>query len=99
MGRDAHSLMLSIQHFPLPTTASPTLHFALKNGFEEAVVACGMPTPSKFPSLDSCQKKFLWTHKGAALAPHLVVGLLLQVGDTIALGLESTGFRLTLCCR
>ena len=35
--------------FPLLTTASSTL-----NG--EAVVACDMPEPCKFPSLDSCQK-------------------------------------------
>ena len=59
--------------FPLPTTASPTLHGALKDGFGEAVVACDMPGPCKFPSLGSCQK--MWT-----LAPHLVVGLVLQVG-------------------
>ena len=50
--------------FPLPTTASPTLKGALKDGFGEAVVACDMPEPCKFPSLDSCQKTFLWTHKG-----------------------------------
>ena len=29
--------------FPLPTTASPTLHSSLKDGFGEALVACGMP--------------------------------------------------------
>ena len=28
-----------------------------------AVMACDMPEPCKFPSLDSCQKTFLWTHK------------------------------------
>ena len=28
---------------PLPTTASPTLHSSLKDGFGEALVACGMP--------------------------------------------------------
>ena len=79
--------------------ASPTLQGAMKNGFGEAVLACDMPEPCKFSSLDSCQERSLWTHKEVDLAPHLVVGLLLQVGDTIALGLESTGFRLTLCCR
>ena len=41
-----------------------------------------MPAPGKFPSLDSCQKRFLWTHKEVDLAPHPVVGLVLQVGDT-----------------
>ena len=50
--------------FPLPTTASPTLQGALKDGFGEAVMACYMPEPCKFPSLDSCQKRFMWTYKG-----------------------------------
>ena len=45
-------------------------------------MACGMPEPCKFPSLDSYQKRFLWTHKGADLSPHPVVGLVLQEGDT-----------------
>ena len=33
---------------------------------------CG---PCEFPSLDSCQKRFLWTHKEVDLAPYPVVGL------------------------
>ena len=41
-----------------------------------------MPETGKFPSLDSCQEKLLWTHKEVDLAPHPVVGLVLQVGDT-----------------
>ena len=45
-------------------------------------MACDMPEPCKFPSLDSSLKRFLWTHKEAYLAPHPVVGLVLQVGDT-----------------
>ena len=61
MGRDVHSLMMSIQHFLLPSTASPILLGALKDGLGEAVVACDTPAPSKFPFLDSCQKRFLWT--------------------------------------
>ena len=68
--------------FPLPTTASPVLQGAQENGSGEAVVACDMPEPCQFPSLDSCQKRFLWTHKEVDLAPHPVVGLVLQVGDT-----------------
>ena len=48
--------------FPLPTTASPTLQGAMKDGFGEAVVACDMPEPCKCSSLGSCQKRFLWTH-------------------------------------
>ena len=56
--------LLDVVHsaFPLPTTTSPTLQSALKDGFEEAVVTCDMPEPCQFPSLDSCQKRFLWTH-------------------------------------
>ena len=46
--------------FPLPTTASPSLHGALKDGFGEAVVTSDMPKPLKFPYLDRCQKRFLW---------------------------------------
>ena len=53
------------QAFPLSTTASPTLQDALKDGFGEAVVACDMPKPWKFPSFDSCQKRFMWTHQGS----------------------------------
>ena len=68
--------------FALPTTVSPTLQGAMKGGFGEAVVTCNMPKPCKFPSLDSCQKRFLLTHKDLDLAPHPVFGLLFQLGDT-----------------
>ena len=67
--------------FPLPATASSTHQCALKDGFGEAVVACHMPESCKFPSLDSCHKRFLWTHKEVDLALHPVVGLVLQVGN------------------
>ena len=56
-------------------------------------MACDMPKPCKFPSLDSYQKRFLWTPKEVGLAPHLIVGLVLQVGDAEkfprALGFDS----------
>ena len=56
-------------------------------------MACGMPKLCKLPSLDSCQKRFLWTHKEADLDPLPVVGLVLQVGNAEkfpqALGFES----------
>ena len=72
---------------------SPTHQGALKDGFGEAVMACDMPQPCKFLSLDSCQMRFLWTHREADLALHPVVGLVPQVGDTEkflhALGFES----------
>ena len=67
--------------FSLPTTASPTLQDALKGGLGEAVVVRDMPEPCEFPSFNSCQKRFLWTRKEVDLAPHPVVGLVLQVGD------------------
>ena len=61
--------------------------------FGEAVVACDMPEPCKFSSLDSYQKRFLWTHKEVDLAPHLVIGLVFHVGHAEifphALGFES----------
>ena len=38
-----------------------TLQGTLKNGFGEAVMVCDMSDPGKFLSLDSCQKRFLWT--------------------------------------
>ena len=47
--------------FSLPTKASATLQGALQDLFGEAVVACDMPQPCKFPSPDSCQKRFMWT--------------------------------------
>ena len=56
-------------------------------------MACNMPEPCKFPSLDSCKKRFLWTHKEVELAPHLVIGLVFKVGDgdrfPLALHLEN----------
>ena len=78
---------------PLLTMASPTHQGALKDGSGEAVVAHDMPEPSEFLSLDSRQKRFLWTHKEVDLAPHPVTGLVFQVGDAekfpFALAFES----------
>ena len=65
----------------VPITTSPTRQGALKDGFGEAVVACDMPETCKIPSLDSCQKRFLWIYREVDLAPHPVVGLVVQVGD------------------
>ena len=93
MGRNVHSLMLSTSAFPLPTTVSPTLQSALKYGFEEAVFVCDMPNRCKSPSHDSCQNRFLWTHKGVDLAPHPVVGLVLHVGDAETKFPQALGFK------
>ena len=40
-----------------------------------------MREPCKFPSPDSCQKRFQYTHKEVDLAPHPVVDLVSQAGD------------------
>ena len=45
-------------------------------------MACDMLEPCKFPSLDSCQRRFLRTHKEVALVPHPVTGLVLHEGDS-----------------
>ena len=44
-------------------------------------MACDMLELCKFPSLNICQKKFLWAHKEVDLALHPVVGVVLQVGN------------------
>ena len=84
MGRDVHfSFALSILHF----LCRPRRRLGLKcpgDGFEEAVVTRDMTKPCELPSLDSCQKRFLWAHKEVDLAPHPVVGLVLQVGDAVS---------------
>ena len=92
IGKDVHSLVLSIQHFLCRKPASPILQGALKDGFGEAGVACDIPEPCKFPSSDSCQKRFLWTQKEVYLAPNPVIGLMLQVGDTENFP-QALGFR------
>ena len=81
MGRDVHSSMLSSQHFLCRPRRRPPSKVP-EGCFGEAIVACDMPEPCKFPSLDSCQKGFMWTHKEVDLAPHQVAGLVLEVGDT-----------------
>ena len=43
---------------------------------------CDMSEPCKLLSLESCQKRSLWTHKEVDIAPHAVIGLAFQVGDT-----------------
>ena len=55
-------------------------------------MACDMPGPRKPPTRDSRQKRFLWTDKEVDLAPHPVVGLVLQVGD-VEKFLQAFGFQ------
>ena len=58
MNRDVDSFDVVHPAFPLLTTVSPTLQGGLKDGFGKAVMACDMPKPCTFPSLDSGQKRF-----------------------------------------
>ena len=74
MGRDVHSLMLSIQH-NLASMASATLQRALKDGFGRLSWRMTCPNHTSFPSLDSCQEMFLWVREGVNLVLHPVVGL------------------------
>ena len=50
-------------------------------GFGETVVVCDMSEPCKFPSLDSCQKRFLWVCKEVDLPQQPAIGLVLKVGE------------------
>ena len=88
VGRDVHSLMLSIQHFLCRSRRRPPSSVPWRTGF---VVTCDMPEPYQFSSLDRCQKRFLWTHTEVVLDTHLVVGLVLQNAEKFphALGFES----------
>ena len=76
--------------FPLPATASPTPKRVLKDGVGDAVVT-DMSDPIEFPSLDNCQKRFLWAHKEVHLAPHKTLwscaaSSLRKLGDKISKG-------------
>ena len=65
--------------FTLPTTASPNLQGASKDGFGEVVVAWTFPNHASLKChYDSCQKRVLWTYKEVNLAPHPAVGLVVQ---------------------
>ena len=79
--------------FPLLTTALPILQGALTDSSAEVVTVCDTREPWQFLPLESWQKKFLLPYKEVDLAPHPVVGLVLQAGDAEkfpqALGFES----------
>ena len=61
--------------------ASPILQGTLKDGFGEAVVACDLPEPNNFPTLDICRERFLWAHKEVDFAPHPVAGHVIQITE------------------
>ena len=79
--------------FPLRPRRRPPSRVPWRMIFERLSWRVTCPNRAKFSSLDSCQKRFLWTHKEVDLAPHPVIGLVLQAGDADklpqALGFES----------
>ena len=79
MGRDVHFFCSSSISSADHSVAHPPR--SLKVSYGLAVMACNIPEPCKFLSLDSCQKRFLWsqwTHKEADLASHPSVLKLLR---------------------
>ena len=78
MSRDGHSLMLPIQHFLCQLWCHPPSKVPWRMVLGRL---CGVwhAELCQFPSLDSCQKKFLLTHKEVDLALHPVLDLVLQV--------------------
>ena len=72
VGRYVHSLMMSIQYLLCRPRRRPPSKGAVKDGFDEDVEACDMPDSCEFPSLDGCQKRFLWTHKEVDPAPSML---------------------------
>ena len=77
---DAHSLTLSISISSADHSVIQT-QGALEEGVREVLVVYDKPIPCKFPSLDSCQKRFMWAPKAVDAAPHQVTGLVLHVED------------------
>ena len=78
-----------------PSSISPPDHCVAHppNGFGEPVGACDRLEPCKFPSIDRCQRKFLWTQKDVDLALQPILDLVLQVREaknfSQTLGLEN----------
>ena len=78
MGKDVHSLMLSSS---ISSADSGVTHLPrCPEGWfsSEAVVACDMSEPCKFPSLGSCQWRFLWANMKLILLRTQEVGLVRQ---------------------
>ena len=81
MGRDAHSLMLSLQHYLCRPRRRPSSKVPRRMVLERLSWRETCPNHVSFLSLDSCQKRLQWTNMEVDLAPHPVVGLVLQVED------------------
>ena len=67
MGRDVHSLMLSMQHFLCRPRRRPPSKVPRRMILERLSSSVTCPEPCKFPSLDSCQMRCQWTHKEVVL--------------------------------
>ena len=90
--KDVQSLMLSIQHSLCWPQRYPPFKVPLGMVLER-LLWHDMPKTCKFPFLDSCQKRFLWTPKKLDLAPYRFIGLVFHIGSVEkfpqALGFES----------
>ena len=71
---------MAILVFPLPTKASTTVQSDQEDGFGETVLGQDMPGPCECRLLIVGREE-RWVHKEVDLAPHLVIGLVLEVGD------------------
>ena len=92
MGRDVHSLVLSILHFLCRPRRRLPFKVSRRMVRERLSWRVTCPNQScKLPSLDSCQKSFLW--KEVDLAQHSVVGLVLQAGGAEKF-LRALGFEI-----
>ena len=80
MGRDVHSLVLSIQHFLYRPQRRPPFRVPRRMVLERLSWRVTCPNHANL-SLESCQKTFFWTHKAIDLAPRPVVGFVPHVGD------------------
>ena len=93
LGRGVHSLMLSIKHFFCRPRRRLLSKVPWRMILERLSWRVAYPETCKFPSLDTCQKRFLWTHEEVDLVLRPVVCLVLKVEDTemfqYALGFQS----------
>ena len=71
MSRNVHSLLLSIQHFLYRPRRRPSSKVPWRMVLQRLSWRVDKPEQCKFPSLDICQKRFLWNHK--KLSPDVIL--------------------------
>ena len=93
VGRDVHSLALSVQHFLCRLLHCPSSKVCSEGWFGKVVVTRDMLGSCQFPSPNSCHdEKILRAHKELDLALQPVVGFLVpQVGDWIFFSINKQG--------